>query len=156
FNDGEVRLWRVSDRSLVRTISTGDTTTFGIAFAPDGTLATGGRDWLVKLWIPPTSALVRNPTDHTHSAGAPGVVDGGKIVVSCGSDNQLVFWNANDGTIRRRDKTGDIFDIAVSPDGIIAVDDGRVDLYESEGGGPLPLVAPDAAQSLSRAVAFSA
>jgi WD40 repeat protein len=46
-----VRLWRVSDGALLRTLTGGSEHVYAVAFSPDGTLlATSGESNLVTLW----------------------------------------------------------------------------------------------------------
>jgi WD40 repeat protein len=155
--DGQVKVWRVTDQSAVRTIDTGQGTIFALAFAPDGTLASGGKDGSVKLWDLSSGALVRTLVEHTNSVSAVSFLQGGSVLVSGGFDNSVLVWNATDGALRNRVKTtASVVDMAVSPDGVVAVTDNGVALYNIEGGGPRRLEVPDASASISRSVAFSA
>jgi WD40 repeat protein len=46
-----VRLWRVADGALLRTLEGHTSSVWGVAFSPDGqTLASGSGDETVRLW----------------------------------------------------------------------------------------------------------
>jgi WD40 repeat protein len=76
---GEVRLWDALTEKLVRPFQADPDTVYRVAFAPDSrTLATGGRDSVVKLWDVATRQIVRTlrgrPSDplnyHQDAVGA--------------------------------------------------------------------------------------
>src|SRR5437870_1482740 len=59
-SDNTVRLWRVSDGSLLRTLSGHGNDVFSMAFAPDGqSLASGSDDNTVRLWRVSDGSLLR-------------------------------------------------------------------------------------------------
>jgi hypothetical protein len=65
--DRTIKLWRVSDGALVRTLTghTGDV--YCVAFSPDGSLiaSSGSMGSTIKLWRVSDGALVRTLTGHT-------------------------------------------------------------------------------------------
>jgi WD40 repeat protein len=68
--DRTIRLWRVSDGALVRTL-TGHTSVNSVAFSPDGSLiASGSDDRTIRLWRVSDGALVRTLTGHTDMSPA--------------------------------------------------------------------------------------
>lgn len=166
FDDGEVRIWRVSDRSLVSSFIAGSGTTFGLAFAPDGTLATGNKDWLVKLWEPISGTLLHTLDGHTDWVTSVGFTQGGNLLVSGSDDDSLIVWNVADGSLLRQITTsGDAMDMSVAPDGLIAVANSgaliaetQVSLFDIAGAGPSHVDLPVTAGGLTVAerVAFSA
>jgi WD40 repeat protein len=49
--DKTIKLWRVSDGSLVRTLTGHTDSVWSVSFSPDGRLlASGSRDNTIKLW----------------------------------------------------------------------------------------------------------
>ena len=65
--DGTVRLWRVADGVLLRTLEGHTDGVWSVAFAPDGaTLASGSRDGTVRLWRVADGTPLRTLEGHTY------------------------------------------------------------------------------------------
>jgi serine/threonine protein kinase len=65
-NDKTIKLWRVSDGALVRTLTGHTDWVTSVSFSPDGRLlASGSWDKTIKLWRVSDGALVRTLTGHT-------------------------------------------------------------------------------------------
>jgi len=100
-DDGRVRIVDVSDGRIVRTIGkAGGGETSGIvalAFAPNGTLATGSWAGVVQLWNPRTGKELARPTE---VAAAPVASiafsrDGRTLATTGGSDGLAKIWSAS-------------------------------------------------------------
>jgi WD40 repeat protein/transcriptional regulator with XRE-family HTH domain len=159
--NGEVRLWRVADRTPVLTVVAGHAgTVWGVALSGDGQLvASGGGDGLVRLWRAPSGRLLA-----VLEADAAGVVS-----VALSADGQVVASGVGDGTARVWDvpsgqrlavleghPTG-VVSVALSADGQLAATgggDGTVRLWEVPSGRCLATLEGDTAGFVS--VALSA
>jgi hypothetical protein len=65
--DNTVRLWRVADGRLLRTLEGHTDSVYSVAFSPDGqTLASGSRDHTVRLWRVADGTLLRTLEGHTN------------------------------------------------------------------------------------------
>ena len=65
--DNTVRLWRVSDGTLLSTLKGHTSYVLSVAFSPDGqTLASGSGDYTVLLWRAADGALLRTLEGHTN------------------------------------------------------------------------------------------
>ncbi len=59
-SDGKIRIWRVRDGALLRTLDAHEKEATSVAFSPDGELlVSGGRDGDVQVWLPKTGAFVK-------------------------------------------------------------------------------------------------
>jgi WD40 repeat protein len=101
--NGELMLWDVSERSLVREIEEAHSDTiFDIDFSRDGTfLVSGGADKFVKVFRVEDGSFVRSFEGHTdHVLGVAFKADGSSLA-SSGSDNAIKIWNTETGEQRR-------------------------------------------------------
>jgi WD40 repeat protein len=96
---GEVKIWKVSDSSLVREISPSHSdTVFSLSFSPDGKyLATGSADKFVKTFDVSTGKLVKSMAGHTHYVLSVAWNANGRTIVSSGADNVVKLWAFPDG-----------------------------------------------------------
>ncbi|MEN3002201.1 MAG: hypothetical protein ABDI19_10240 [Armatimonadota bacterium] len=73
--DRIIRLWRVADGQLLRTLTGHTHIVYSVAFSPDGQLiasASGSRDRTIKLWQVSTGQLLRTYDEET-GIGVPSV-----------------------------------------------------------------------------------
>jgi WD40 repeat protein len=64
--DKTIKLWRVSDGFLLRTLEGHTDSVSSVAFSPDGSMiASGSRDKTIKLWRVSDGELLRTLEGHT-------------------------------------------------------------------------------------------
>jgi WD40 repeat protein len=109
--DQKVKLWRLQDPALVRTLSGHSNAVLSVDFSPDGTLLlSGGADGTARLWNVADGTVVR-------------VIDGGGGLAKFSADGNLVltltdgtfkFWRAATGALvgSYPDTGAQVFDVA--------------------------------------------
>ncbi|MBV9958469.1 MAG: PD40 domain-containing protein, partial [Acidobacteria bacterium] len=119
--DHLVKLWRVSDGSLVATMSGHFDKVNAVAFSPDGqTLASASHDRSIKLWSVPSGSLVRTMGSTEFILSLAFSPDGQWIVTGGGySSNALKYWRLSDGvnTSIYQDSAGQFNAVAYAPNG---------------------------------------
>jgi len=124
--DGTVRLWRVSDGSLVRTLEGHEYGVSSVVFSPDGTLlASGSGDRTVKLWRISDGALVRTLEGHTDGVRSVAFSPDGALLASGSGDRTVKLWRVSDGALVRtleghtENVHRGVLSVAFSPDGTL-------------------------------------
>jgi WD40 repeat protein/tRNA A-37 threonylcarbamoyl transferase component Bud32 len=118
--DNMVRLWRVSDGSLLRTLEGHASSVVSIAFSPDSLLlASGSWDKTVRLWRVSDGALLRTIEGHTNDIEIVTFSPDGRILASGSDENTVYLWRVTDGKLLRTLKghTDWVWSVAFSPDG---------------------------------------
>jgi WD40 repeat protein len=88
--DYTVRLWRVSDGALVRTLTGHTSYVYSVAFSPDGSLiASGSGDYTVRLWRVSDGALVQTYDQETR----------GVFSIQFSPNGQLFGYGRSDATV---------------------------------------------------------
>lgn len=95
---GEVRLFKTSDGSLIRTIQGHRDAVYAAELSPDGKLlATGSYDQKVKLWNVETGAEVRTLHGHNDAVYDVAFHPKGQILASASGDRTVKLWNVATG-----------------------------------------------------------
>lgn len=113
-----------------------------VAFSKDGRmLASGGSDFVIKLWDIPTGKEVRTLTGHLASVVALAFSPDGKLLASRGKDEETVkIWVLATGAELKSVKGGSDARIQFSPDGrslVVASSDGFIKLWSVGSGAEL-------------------
>jgi serine/threonine protein kinase len=115
-----VDLGRVSDGSLVRTLTGHTDGVFSVSFSPDGSLlASGSGDDTIKLWRVSDGSLVRTLTGHTDGVRSVSFSPDGRLLASGSWDNTIKLWRVSDGSLVRTltGHTKAVWSVSFSPDG---------------------------------------
>jgi DNA-binding beta-propeller fold protein YncE len=113
-----VRLWEVRTGHLVRSFV--HSNVYGMAFAPDGkTIATAGRDKVVRLWNIATGQEILSIVGHADAVRDVDFSPDGKTVATASADGTARLWDASTGQEVRRfvGHTSDVLQVVFSPDG---------------------------------------
>jgi WD40 repeat protein len=119
-DDKTIKLWRVSDGALVRTLKGHTDRVRSVSFSPDGSLlASGSKDGTIKLWRVSDGALVRTLTGHTDEVWSVSFSPDGSLLASGSDDKTIKLWRVADGALVRTltGHTGLVRSVSFSPDG---------------------------------------
>ncbi|MBN1439264.1 MAG: protein kinase [Anaerolineales bacterium] len=100
--DYSVRLWRVSDGSLLRTMEGHTSGIISVAFSPDGTiLASGGHETVIRLWRVSDGLPLMTLKGHSSSIMSVAFSPDGETLASGSLDKTVRLWKTADGTLLR-------------------------------------------------------
>jgi WD40 repeat protein len=95
---GEVKIWDVESRQLLRTFTGHADCIYAAAFSPDGkSIATSSYDKLIKLWDAASGQEVRTFKDHIDAVYALAFTPDGAHLVSGAADRSVKVWNVSTG-----------------------------------------------------------
>ena len=119
--DHTVKLWRVSDGTLLATLTGHYDRVTSVAFSHDGeTLASGGMDMNIKLWRVSDQSLIRTMGSNEFILGISFSPDDAFLTSGGGySTNEIKVWRLSDGELLSitHDMLGQTNSVAYSPDG---------------------------------------
>ena len=92
---GELKIWKVSDGSLVRSLPDAHSdTVLAVCFSPDGQLvASGSSDRLAKIFEVQTGQLLRVCEGHTHHVLGIHWRADGRMLATSGANSVIKIWN---------------------------------------------------------------
>jgi hypothetical protein len=123
----DIRLWRVKNGSLLKTLS-GDAVVEGfvdLAFSPDGQSLASGSDTgnTVYIWRVSDGSLIHKLEGHTEGIHSVAFSPDGQTLASGSRDGTIRLWQVSDGSVFRvlipENNIGYIWGVAFSPDGKI-------------------------------------
>lgn len=95
---GEVKIWKVSDGTLVRTIEGHRDALYSVAVSPDSrTLATGSYDQEIKLWDLASGQEQRTLHGHNGAVYDLAFRPDGKVLASASGDRTVKLWEVETG-----------------------------------------------------------
>jgi len=118
--DNTVRLWRVSDGMLLRTLQGHTGWVRCIAFSPDGkTLASGGFDAAARVWRVADGALLHTLEGHAASVLGVAFSPDGEILATGSVDTTVRLWRVSGGALQRMlvGHEDFVFSVSFAPDG---------------------------------------
>lgn len=118
-DDNAVRLWRVSDGTLMHDLKGHTVPVFSVAFSPDGsTLASGSQDETVRLWRTSDGVLLRTLEGHVGLVNSVAFSPDGGTLASASGDQTVRLWQVGDGKLLRTlEGQFAVLSVAFSPDG---------------------------------------
>ncbi len=128
--DYHVRLWNVSDGSLLAQWKH-PSTVFALAFSPDGELlASGTEDGTVRLWRLADGTLLHTLQDHSDWVEKLAFSRDGQMLASGSQDETVRLWRVSDGSLLHTlAHQSRLSDAAFSPDGSTLVTSDWFDLF---------------------------
>ncbi|MGE5193793.1 MAG: protein kinase domain-containing protein, partial [Deltaproteobacteria bacterium] len=115
--DGSVRVWDLSSRSITATLPAHQGTVWISKFSPDGEwFATAGDDGLVKLWKPSQAEPFRT-FEHSNAVRGLALGHDGRTLFAGVRDGHLRVWSLDSAEpLAEARHPGAVFAAAVSPD----------------------------------------
>jgi WD40 repeat protein len=135
--DTTIKLWRLADGSVLRTLTGHADFVNAVAFSPDGaTLASGSADTTVKLWRVADGAPLRTLFGHTEFVSSVAFSPDGLNLLSGSGDASLRLWRVANGALLRTSfgHISTIWSVDFSPDGTL-VASGSGSFFDAPGAG---------------------
>jgi WD40 repeat protein/transcriptional regulator with XRE-family HTH domain len=137
---GEVRLWRVADRTPLLAAHAHTGPAYGVAVSGDGQmLASGSEDGTIRLWEAVSGRLLATLREHSSPVRGVTLSADGQLLASGGDDDTVRLWDAASAQLRGTLMThsGGVWGIALSADGQLLASggwDGAIRLWETPSG----------------------
>jgi WD40 repeat protein len=129
-----IRIWRISDGTVLHTLETGDTKS--LDFSPDSTLLASGSGTEAQIWRVADGTLLHRLTSHKNEVMGVSFSPDGQLLASVSNwGGDVRIWQVSDGTLLRTSQghTGLVTEVVFSPDGQVlasAAGDGRIRLWD--------------------------
>lgn len=115
--DGQISLWSLPDRTLLRKIETSSDYLYEIALAPDSGIVAGSSDNSLYLWRTADGAPLHILKGHTGKVrGIAFSPDGNRVVAATQDDIRV--WRVSDGALLQTLTQSEGRNVALAPDGV--------------------------------------
>ncbi|MCC6152675.1 MAG: hypothetical protein IT367_02905, partial [Candidatus Hydrogenedentes bacterium] len=117
---GEIKLWRTSDMTLIKTIEGHKDNVLALAFSPDGKqIVSASYDKNLIIWDVETGNPVHTLANHVDAVYCVAWSPDGKHIASGAGDRTVKLWQPSDGKllITISDSLDAVLAVAFSPDG---------------------------------------
>jgi len=137
---GEVRLWRVADRTPLLSLPAHTGGAYGVAIAADGhVLVSSAIDGTAKVWSVPSGAMIVTLQGHIGGVYCVALTADQQLAASGGADGTVRLWDVRSGACRAvlQGHDGAVWDVAFAPDGQLLVSssiDGSVKMWQVPSG----------------------
>jgi hypothetical protein len=143
-SDYTIKIWNLSNYSLVKTITTSNYYCSSIFYSPDGTMIAGSQSYDVKIWNSSTGAQIRSISLNNSNYSAICFSQDGSTLIY-GDGSSIKFCRISDGSIYNTiSLTSTVYSLTVSHDGqTLAAGsyDGFIRLYDAQSGFPINTLA---------------
>ncbi|MFH1956907.1 MAG: protein kinase [bacterium] len=115
-----IKIWRVSDGSLIRTLEGHTDFVNSIVYSPDGKyIASGNCADTIEIWRVSDGSLIRTLKSHIGEVESVSYSPDGKYIASGSDDKTIKIWRVIDGSLIRTLKrhTSWVQSVSFSPDG---------------------------------------
>ena len=133
---GEVRLWRVADRTVLLGVQIHARPVLAVALSRDGgLLASGSEDGTVRLWETASGRMLATLQAHSSPVLGLALAQGGRLLASGGEDGTVRLWEMPTGRLLGTvdGQSGAVLGVALAQDGRLLArgsTDGAVRLWE--------------------------
>jgi WD40 repeat protein/transcriptional regulator with XRE-family HTH domain len=137
---GEVRVWRVADRTLLLSVQGHSGLVHGVALSRDGRLlASGSFDGTIRLWETTSGQPLASLEGHTGAVWGVGLSGDGRLLASGGFDATVRLWETGSAALLAtlHGHAEPVNCVALSADGRLVASGGRkgaLRLWESGSG----------------------
>lgn len=97
--DGKVRVWRVSDGSLLNRLESGSEGVTSVAFSSDGNMLASGHEDAVRLWRVTDGALLNTLEGHTSEVLSLAFSPDGSMLATSDQEGIVRLWRVSDGVL---------------------------------------------------------
>jgi autophagy-related protein 16 len=99
--DGTVKIWNVSDGSMVATLRGGSSNSIATCDVAKNLVAGGGNDKTCRVWDIRTQRMVHQLVGHTDKITCVKLLVGGQGIVTASKDRQIKVWDISRQTYRQ-------------------------------------------------------
>ncbi|MDK3161977.1 PKD domain-containing protein, partial [Kamptonema cortianum] len=130
-DDDSGLVWDVFNQQVVMPLSGFSANVNAVAWNPTAPIvALGGDEGVIRLFDPASGAIIATLSGHTGAVNALAWLNNGSLLVSAGSDQTVIVWDANGNLLANlQAHTDDVLAAVFTPDGsrvITGAADGRI------------------------------